>query len=74
MTKVITATYDGEVLRPEEKLELAPGARVRLTVSNWSETTQQRKEALEEFNRLCDEVRIDSGGDRLTRDQLHERR
>ncbi len=28
------ATYDGDVLRPDEPLDLAEGARVRLTVEN----------------------------------------
>ena len=32
MTKTLEATFDGEVLRPDEPLELAPNTRVRLTI------------------------------------------
>ena len=32
MTRKIKAVFDGETLRPEEPLELAPNARVRLTI------------------------------------------
>jgi AF2212-like protein len=32
MTKTIEAVFDGETLRPDEPLELAPNTRVRLTI------------------------------------------
>lgn len=32
MTKTLEATYDGEVLRPDEPLELEPNTRVQITV------------------------------------------
>lgn len=32
MTKTLEATFDGEVLRPDEPLELAPNTRVRVTI------------------------------------------
>lgn len=32
MSKTIEAIYDGEVLRPEEPLELQPNTRVRITI------------------------------------------
>jgi len=32
MTKIIDAVFDGESLRPDEPLELAPNTRVRLTI------------------------------------------
>lgn len=32
MTKMIEAVFDGETLRPDEPLELAPNTRVRLTI------------------------------------------
>jgi hypothetical protein len=32
MTKTLFATFDGEVLRPDEPLPLAPNTRVRLTI------------------------------------------
>jgi predicted DNA-binding antitoxin AbrB/MazE fold protein len=41
MSKTIEAFYDGEVLRPDEPLELQPNTRVRLTIDNL--TTETRK-------------------------------
>ena len=32
MTKTLHATFDGEVLRPEEPVPLAPNTRVRITI------------------------------------------
>jgi predicted DNA-binding antitoxin AbrB/MazE fold protein len=32
MSKTLEAVYDGEVLRPDEPLELEPNTRVRLTI------------------------------------------
>ena len=32
MSKTIEAVFDGEVLRPDEPLELQPNTRVRLTI------------------------------------------
>jgi predicted DNA-binding antitoxin AbrB/MazE fold protein len=32
MTNILYATFDGEVLRPEEPISLEPGTRVRITV------------------------------------------
>jgi hypothetical protein len=36
MTKTIEAVFDGETLRPDEPLELAPNTRVRLTIETLS--------------------------------------
>ncbi|MDZ7289157.1 MAG: antitoxin family protein [candidate division KSB1 bacterium] len=36
MTTILTATYDGEVLRLDEPIELEPNTRVRITI----ETTE----------------------------------
>lgn len=32
MTKTLEATFDGEVFRPDEPIELAPNTRVRVTI------------------------------------------
>ncbi|HKS42532.1 MAG TPA: antitoxin family protein [Blastocatellia bacterium] len=32
MSRIIEAVFDGEVLRPEEPLELQPNTRVRITI------------------------------------------
>ncbi len=37
MTKTLEAVFDGEVLRPDEPIELEPNTRVKITI----ETTEQ---------------------------------
>jgi predicted DNA-binding antitoxin AbrB/MazE fold protein len=37
MSKIIEAVYDGEVLRPDEPLELQPNTRVRLIIDKLRE-------------------------------------
>jgi hypothetical protein len=37
-------------------------------------TSQEVEEAWEELEQLCNEFPVDSGGERLSRDQPHERR
>jgi len=41
MSKTIGAVYDGQVLRPEEPLELRPNTRVRITIE--SPSTEESK-------------------------------
>ena len=103
MTQTITATFENGVLKPDCKLDLAPGAKVQLVVTSeprltreqlhdrptlysrreqtreriqreWEATFQQRQKAFEEMERLRTEHPIDTRGERLTREQLHERR
>ena len=40
MTKTLEAVYDGEVLRPDEPLDLEPNTRVRVTI----EVEQQKRQ------------------------------
>jgi len=40
MSKTLQAVYDGEVLRPDEPLELAPDTRVRITIELMDEQRQ----------------------------------
>jgi predicted DNA-binding antitoxin AbrB/MazE fold protein len=71
MSQLITATFEGGVLKPHENLDLAAGTKVRLIVTPCDDNASD--DALSELDRLCDDEPIDSGGSRLTRDQLHER-
>jgi predicted DNA-binding antitoxin AbrB/MazE fold protein len=73
MGQLIIARFENGVLIPEQALNLSPGARVRVIVEPL-DAAAQRQKAWEELERLCEEFPIDSGGERLTRDQLHERR
>jgi predicted DNA-binding antitoxin AbrB/MazE fold protein len=73
MKKVITATYEDGHLKLDTPLDLAPHQRVRVTIELLDETQIAGQEALDELDRLCEQFPIDSAGERLTRDQLHER-
>lgn len=86
MSQIITATFEEGVLRPDQPLDLPPHARVRLVVETLEETSGTsaqklndewhrpgRKAAWEELERVLDELTIDSGEARPTRDQLYDR-
>jgi len=74
MTQVLTATFDNGILRPDEPLLLSPGERVRLILEPLNAAQRDHAVAWEEFEKLCEEAPIHSGGERMTRDELHERR
>ncbi len=76
MIQVIAATYQDGVFRPDQQPALSESTRVRLIVEagieETDETLQQRAWAgLEHLWRVST---FDSRGDRLSRDQLHDRR
>ncbi len=73
MSQLITATFEDGVLKPRENLDLAAGTKVHLLVIPCSTGHSAEQDPLSELDRLCDDDPIDSGGARLTRDQLHER-
>jgi predicted DNA-binding antitoxin AbrB/MazE fold protein len=74
MTQLITATFVDGMLKPDEELGLATGTKVRLILDLADDVREQRQAACAELDRLCDDFPIESRGQRLTRDQLHERR
>jgi predicted DNA-binding antitoxin AbrB/MazE fold protein len=74
MNQVITATFEDGVLKPEGRLTLPSGTRVRLTVELLSGTPELENAAWQELEQLWEEANVDSGGVHFTRDQLHERR
>jgi predicted DNA-binding antitoxin AbrB/MazE fold protein len=74
MSQTITATFQNGVLKPDEPLALTPGVRVRVTLHPDDDDLARRRAAFAELERYRKEHPINSGGLRLTRDQLHERR
>ena len=75
MVQVIAATFEDGVLKPDEPLQLPPHARVRVVIEPLHEHTQQQRQAAwTAMEQLWRQSKIDSGGERLTREQLHERR
>jgi len=74
MSQVIFATVENGLLKPDREMGLSPGTKVRLTVEPCDDFAVQAERACAALDELCDEFPIDSHGDRLTRDQLHDRR
>jgi hypothetical protein len=58
MTRKIKAVFDGETLRPEEPLELAPNTHVRLTIE-----TPSTAEAPMSFLRTARSLKLDGPAD-----------
>ena len=46
MSKTLEAVFDGEVLRPDEPIELEPNTRVRLTIESLDTAEKQPKSFL----------------------------
>ncbi len=76
MIQTVAATFADGVFIPDEKLPLAPNARVRLLVEPLEDLTEatRRQQAWETLEEVWKRSKLDSQGDRLARDQLHERR
>jgi predicted DNA-binding antitoxin AbrB/MazE fold protein len=75
MVQVLAATYKDGVFKPDERPALSESARVRLVVETInSDESSRRDESWAVLQRLWTISRFNSGGDRLTRDQSHERR
>ncbi|MBI4557791.1 MAG: antitoxin family protein [Candidatus Hydrogenedentes bacterium] len=66
MTKTLTATYDGEVLRPDEPLELPPNTRVQISIDIGE---RQRNESVS-FLEVARNLRLEGPADWSTR--IHE--
>jgi predicted DNA-binding antitoxin AbrB/MazE fold protein len=75
MIQVIAATFEDGLFRPDRRLDLLPQTRVRLTVEPLDQTELTRRaQAWDALLRLWQSSTINSHGQRLTREQLHERR
>jgi predicted DNA-binding antitoxin AbrB/MazE fold protein len=76
MIDVIEATFQDGVFKPDQRPSLAESTRVRLVVETLDEGSEQtrRDQAWSSLQRLWQTSQFDSQGDRLSRDQLHERR
>lgn len=76
MVHVIAATFEDGVFKPDQRLNLCPKTRVRLVVEPLEEDTEKmrRQQAWEAVEQVWQQSTIDSKGERLSRQQLHERR
>ena len=74
MIQVIPATFEDGVFKPDGPLSLSPHTRVRLSVEILEEDAEKkRQQAWDALEEIWRESGLDSQGDRLSRDQLHER-
>jgi predicted DNA-binding antitoxin AbrB/MazE fold protein len=75
MVQTTAATFENGVLVPDQPLNLPPHTRVSLTDSALDQDDKNaRQKAWEDLQRLWQTSTFDSKGDRLTPEQLHERR
>ncbi len=69
--------YEDGVLRPEGRLDLPEGARgvARIREESHDEVSDQRdrRRALDAIRRIGESGNFNSGGRKLTRDEMHER-
>lgn len=81
MGQIIHATFQNGAFVPDEPVSVAAGTRVTLTVEEVPTTAKAAlashrvptAEDIATFNEFCDRLSVDSGGERMTRDELHER-
>jgi predicted DNA-binding antitoxin AbrB/MazE fold protein len=75
MVQVLRATFKDGVFKPDQQPALSDSARVRLVVETMDANESARAdESWAALQQLWSASRFNSGGDRLNRDQLHERR
>lgn len=68
----ITATYTNGVLKPDQRLDLPEGARVRAVILPTIDL-EAAEQALATIKRIRDSGVFRSGGRKFTRDEMHER-
>jgi hypothetical protein len=74
MGQVVSGTFKDGVIKPDQRPALADSARVRLVVEPIDgDESARRCQSWATLERLWQVSRFNSGGDRLSRDQLHER-
>jgi predicted DNA-binding antitoxin AbrB/MazE fold protein len=73
MVQIFAATFKDGVFKPDQRPALSESARVRLVVETIDDETARRGESWASLQRLWDNSRFNSRGDRLKRDELHER-
>jgi predicted DNA-binding antitoxin AbrB/MazE fold protein len=75
MVQVLAATFKDGVFKPDQQPALSESARVRLVVESIDgDEAARRAESWATLQRLWETSSFNSSGDRLTRDELHERR
>ena len=75
MVQVVAATFKDGVFKPDQQPGLSESTRVRLFVETMNQDMGEslRQQAWAGLEELWQKSKFDSHGDRLSRDQLHER-
>ena len=74
MVQILAATFKDGVFKPDQKPALSESARVRLVVETIDTNEPARTDnSWVTLHQLWNTSGFDSGGNKLTRDQLHER-
>ena len=74
MVQVVSATFKDDVFKPDERPALSESTRVRLVVETMNgDDSARRDESWTLLQRLWNTSSFNSGGDRLSREQLHGR-
>jgi predicted DNA-binding antitoxin AbrB/MazE fold protein len=73
MDQSFLATFEDGVLKPHQPLGLLPHSQVRVTVELVDDSARTL-DAWNDVEQLWKASKLNSAGDRLTREQLHERR
>lgn len=70
----ISVTYTNGVLKPDERLDLPEGTRLRAVIQPAAPDPVAAEEAMETIRRIRESGAFRSGGRKYTRDEMHERR
>lgn len=74
MIRWIRATFSDGVFKPQERLDLRQGQKVRIGIDTSSdEHESSRRAAMAELRRSINAMNFRSNGSYPTRDELHER-
>jgi predicted DNA-binding antitoxin AbrB/MazE fold protein len=71
VAEIVTAIFHGGSFAPDQPPAVPDGARVRLIVDVLENPAVP--DVHDDFDALCDRLSVNSGGARMTRDELHER-
>ena len=75
MVQVVAATFKDGVFKPDQRPALSDSTRVRLVVETINrDEPARRDDSWSTLRHLWNTSRFNSAGDRLKRDELHERR
>ena len=75
MFQVLAATFEDGVFKPDQRPALGDSMRVRLLIEPIDgDEAARHEQSWATLQALWNTSQLDSGGDRLSRDQLHERR